>query len=289
MLSSDKSSSEPPFILPDSGSRTAWLSNADTLITKGMGGILAERQNTVTGLADVLDLGCGSGGWVMEIARCTSAITATGVDINERMINFATMNAQGQGLDNAHFQFMDIQQPFTFPDATFDLVNARTLFSSLTPTDWPPLVQECLRILRPGGILRLTELERTTTNSPAIERFWDLYARALFITGRSFSPDGRYIGIVPHLGRLLHQAGFQNIANQVHTPDLSSWAPGHRAWQEHTLITQTLLEPFLVKSGVTTSEDLARLREQEQLDMLSPDFSGLAFFFTTWGEKCTDI
>ncbi|HTK06536.1 MAG TPA: class I SAM-dependent methyltransferase [Ktedonobacteraceae bacterium] len=285
MSTSDHSNANWSFILPEGGALTAWLHSIDTLITRGIGGILAERGNDPSGFRDVLDLGCGVGGWAMAVASCSADIKVVGVDINEHLMSYAQMDAQGRGLDNVRFQIMDVRQPLEFPDNSFDLVNASTFFSSLSPADWPPLLRECARILRPGCILRLMELERAITNSPALEQFWDLYARALFVDGRSFSHDGKRIGIAVQMGRLLHEAGFQNIERQVHTPEFSSWAPGHHAWQEHTLITQTLLESFLVKSGVATREELARIREQEKLDMLSPDFCGLAHYYTAWGTK----
>jgi hypothetical protein len=38
-------------------------------------------------------------------------------------------------------------------------------------TAWPVLIQECMRITRPGGIIRLTEFDTYgTTNSPAVEK-----------------------------------------------------------------------------------------------------------------------
>jgi ubiquinone/menaquinone biosynthesis C-methylase UbiE len=285
MSSSEHSQSNSSFILPEGGALIAWLYHIDALITRGMDGILAERGNDISGLHDVLDLGCGAGGWAMEIAGISAAVTVTGVDINERIISHAQMHAKERGLDNAHFQVMNIQQPLAFPDASFDLVNARTLFSSFRPADWPPFLKECVRILRPGGVLRLTELERNMTTSPALERFWDLYSQALLVTGRSFSIDGKRIGIVPQLGRLLHEAGLEYIEQRAHLPQLSSWKSEHNAWQEHTLVTQTLLEPFLVESGVTSGEECQRIREQARMEMLSPTFCGIGFFMTAWGSK----
>src|SRR6266699_2543618 len=45
------------------------------------------------------------------------------------------------------------------PGGWFDLVNARTIAGFMRTSDWPALVQECVRILRPGGILRFTETD----------------------------------------------------------------------------------------------------------------------------------
>ncbi|HEY4388776.1 MAG TPA: hypothetical protein VGN34_30360, partial [Ktedonobacteraceae bacterium] len=68
MSSSDRSNADWSFIFPEGGALTAWLHNIDTLITRGMGGILSERGNDPSDFHDVLDLGCGAGGWAMDVA-----------------------------------------------------------------------------------------------------------------------------------------------------------------------------------------------------------------------------
>jgi ubiquinone/menaquinone biosynthesis C-methylase UbiE len=272
------------FIIEESSVQLAWLFNLDSVITRGMGGVFTERDGDLTGVQDILDLACGSGGWVLEVAHLYPHIKVIGVDSNKSLMSYVRAHAHAQGIKNAHFQTMDILEPLNFPDASFDLVNARALFSSLKPTDWPALLQECKRILRPGGTLRLTELERFITSSPSIERIWDLLARALYISGRSFSPNGQNIGIVAHLGRLLHEAGFQHIHNRAYAPNLSFWASDYASWREHDTFTWGLLEPFLIATGVTTAEEYQQLRTQAISDMVSESYCGIAFFLTTWGE-----
>jgi ubiquinone/menaquinone biosynthesis C-methylase UbiE len=274
-----------PFIMQESSPQLAWLFNLDAVVTRGMGGPLTERDGDLTGIQDILDLACGSGGWVLEVAFSHPRVTVTGVDLNESLMKYVRAHAQAQRIQNAHFRVMDILKPLDFPDASFDLVNARTLFSSLKPDDWPALLQECKRILRPDGVLRLTELERSNTSSPAVEHLWDIFARALNITGRSFSPDGRHIGIVPQLSRLFHQAGFEHVHNRAYAPDISPWAADFASWREHDTFAWTLLEPFFIESGMTTKEELDQIRAQAVKEMMAEDFCGTAFFLTTWGEK----
>ncbi len=283
--SSNSSQNDSTFIIEESNTQIAWLFNIDALLTRMMGGVLAERNNDLSGMRDVLDLACGSGRWAMEVAFRNPEVNVTAVDINESLISYVKTHARVRTLNNLEFHVENILQPLQFPDASFDLVNARCLFSSLSPQDWPPLIQECKRILRPGGVLRLTEMERSNTNSPSLEKFWDLYTKALYVSGRSLSHTGRFIGLTPHLGALLHNAGFQQIANRAHTPDASSWTPDAETWRQHTDSTWSLLIPFLVKSGVTTEEEINQLRTQASIEMLSNDYCILYFYFTVWGSK----
>jgi ubiquinone/menaquinone biosynthesis C-methylase UbiE len=273
------------FIMPESSSQLAWLFNLDSNLTRTMGGLFPERDDDIAGIHDILDLACGSGRWALEIAHLYPHTQVTGVDINKSLIEYVRAHAKVQGIKNAQYQVLDILDPLPFPDASFDLVNARTLYSSFSPADWPSLLRECYRILRPGGTLRLTEMERHLTNSAANERMWDFLSRALFVTGRSFSPDGHHIGIIPHLGRLQREVGFQHTQNRAFTSEISHMAPHFGNWREQDTYAWQLVEPFLVKSGVATQEEVQETRLQALKDFLSEDFCAIVFFFTCWGEK----
>src|SRR5579884_494101 len=100
-----------PFVMPESGSLIAWLFNLDKNVTKAMGGVLSERGNDLSGLHSILDLACGSGGWVLEVASQYPEISVSGVDLNESLINYVKAHAKVRGIDNAYFSVMNILEP----------------------------------------------------------------------------------------------------------------------------------------------------------------------------------
>src|SRR5579859_8069905 len=108
---------------PESAAEMVRLLQQDQLMTTGMGGIFPEIE--LDGVQQVLDLACGPGGWALDVAYNYSDMEVVGVDISERMIAYATVQAQVQQRNNVSFRVMDILQPLDFPDASFDLVNAR--------------------------------------------------------------------------------------------------------------------------------------------------------------------
>jgi ubiquinone/menaquinone biosynthesis C-methylase UbiE len=126
------------------------------------------------------------------------------------MIKYANAQAAVQGLDNATFHVMDMQQPLDFLDQSFDLASARSI--NFLPVDaWPRLVGEMARVTRPNGIVRLTESEWWYfTNSPALERLNAIIIRSIKAHG-SYSESGLFTGILPMLGRLLMDAGCEDI------------------------------------------------------------------------------
>jgi hypothetical protein len=153
------------------------------------------------------------------------------------------------------------------------------------PAAWPQLVQECLRILRPGGVLRLTESEYGISNSLAFEQLSSLFTRALKLAGRSFSPDGHHIGITPMLAQFLRDAGYQNIRHMAHAVDYSAGTEAHEGFCQDFQLGLKLAQPFLIAVGVTTQEEADRLYQQTLEEMYSDSFRVVSFMLTVWGEK----
>src|SRR5262245_37890349 len=57
----------------------------DQMLTAGMGGVLPEQADPAR-FQNVLDVACGTGGWLIEVARAYPAISRlVGVDISARM------------------------------------------------------------------------------------------------------------------------------------------------------------------------------------------------------------
>lgn len=277
---------------PESGAEMARLLDQDRTLTACMGGLWTELGN-VEAIHDVLDVACGPGGWAQEVAIAYPHLQVTGFDISHAMIEYASMQARIQKLANVHFEVMDATRPLALPDASFDLVNARLLAGFMLTQHWEPLVEECHRVLRPGGILRLTETDTWgITNSPAAQQLLDLANRAAWLTGHSFDPSGRTIGITPMLDRLITRAGFQDIQSKPHAINFSIGAKAHHAVYENFRVFLKLLQPFLLKvrsafpdSGIPDQEELDRLYNQMLLEMIEDDFVGIFYLLTVWAVK----
>lgn len=268
---------------PESGAEMARLINQDRLITKGMGGLFSEQPD-LTDIHRILDVGCGPGGWVLEVAFAYPDIEVVGFDVSEAMIDYARTQAQVQGLDNAQFHVMDARQPLSFPDNSFDLVNARFI-AFLGPAVWPKLLQECQRITRPGGGIRLTENEWCFTNSSAHEKLYGKMCQALKMAGSSYSPDGRIYGITPMLGGVLRDIGCIDIRQVAHVIDFSVGTEDYEGFFRDWVTTFHLIKPFLIKWGVTTQEEVDQLVNQVEVEMRQEDYRGIMFVLTAWGHK----
>jgi|SRR5450755_607138 ubiquinone/menaquinone biosynthesis C-methylase UbiE len=286
-MTGDVQSNNSYIIDAENPAEMARLMQFDRTTTDAMDGVLAEQPDSaLTRIHNVLDLGCGPGGWVLDVAYEYPDFEIEGVDISKIMVNYANTRARTQGRANASFAVMDITQPLDFPDASFDLVNARFLINVFHRDHWSVLMKEAVRILRPGGILRWTETDRFgLTNSLAGERMMAFALEAEWHAGYTFSPDGRSNGITPVLGRLMRQAGIQSVQEKAH---LLNYSAGTEAWQsmyDNARVGLELMRPFLVKAGLVNEAEMDRLYQQGMIEMMAEDFCGVWYYMTAWGSK----
>lgn len=118
----------------------------------------------VQGASQILDVGCGIGGSTLYLAAKFQAI-AQGITLSPIQANRATERAQAAGLP-ATFQVADaLQMPFT--DQSFDLV--WTLESGEHMPNKERFMQECYRVLKPGGtLLMATWCHRSIEEQPLL-------------------------------------------------------------------------------------------------------------------------
>ena len=283
--SPSNSPDENTYVLDiESAAELARLLHQDGYVTKSMGGVLAE-QTDISNIHDIIDIACGPGGWALEVAGSYPDIKVVGIDISKSMIEYARALAKAQKLKNVEFLVMNALKPLDFPTASFDLVNARFLQGFISPHAWPALLQECLRVCRPGGIIRLTEIEAAITNSPASEKMVGMFTLALKLAGRSLSPEGRHLGIVLMLERFLRDAGCENVQSKAHVLSYSAGTEAHSGWYQNTMVGAQLLKPFLIKMQVTTHDEFDQLYEQMLRELREEWFCGIEFFLTAWGKK----
>src|SRR5262245_14735173 len=109
----------------------------------------------LTSADHVLDVGCGSGGPALFLAREVGC-PVTGVDINEAGIRAGLALAREAGMqDRVHFRHADVREPLPFPDQAFDALVCMDVMCHLP--DRRRLFDEWRRVLRPGGRVLYTD------------------------------------------------------------------------------------------------------------------------------------
>ncbi len=109
----------------------------------------------VAPLPAILDVGCGTGINLLELARVLGPCRKlVGVDLSAGMLEVARRKAAAAGVA-ATFQVGDAEA-LDLPDGTFDLVVCNSAYHWFP--DRARAIKEMARILRPGGQLLLTTL-----------------------------------------------------------------------------------------------------------------------------------
>jgi 2-polyprenyl-3-methyl-5-hydroxy-6-metoxy-1,4-benzoquinol methylase len=103
------------------------------------------RANSM--VSSALDLGCGTGELVCDLARM--GVTAVGVDFAEEMISLCRQKAAAESLDRCKFVAASV---FDYePDVQCDLISANGLIEYISPLQLLDLVRRTKRWLKPGG------------------------------------------------------------------------------------------------------------------------------------------
>jgi SAM-dependent methyltransferase len=103
----------------------------------------------------VLEVGCGSGGSALFLAR-TIGCSLTGIDINDRGIRNAKRLASENGLgERAKFQKADASRRLPFGDDSFDALISNDVMCHIPHRG--KVLSEWFRVLRPGGRMLFTD------------------------------------------------------------------------------------------------------------------------------------
>ena len=178
----------------------------------------------------MLDVACGSGQWVRDMATWSPDMTVVGLDRQEQVVEQARYHSRIWRLDNTGFLVGDMHHMDAIEDDSFDLVHARFLSLVVAPQQWSALLQECLRVCQVGGTLVWTEAGFPRSNSAAFRRWCEWMKHA--ITRLGYTPD-----VTLHMERLLGDVDGVDGAHvrRVETVlDLSVDKPLHTQLYRHT-------------------------------------------------------
>ncbi|KAH8682167.1 methyltransferase LaeA [Xylariales sp. PMI_506] len=183
------------------------------------GGLHQHQLPTGTALR-ILDLGCGTGIWTIDMADKYPTSTIVGLDLNF---------TQPQSIPNTiEFRQQDITEPdWHLEQNSFDLVHLRMLAGCIK--DWSGLYRNIFRHLKPEtGIVEHIEIdfrpESYNNSLPADSslRFW---ANELY---EAFERTGQSMIINPNPEVLLKQAGFVNIEHTELPIPYHAWPVNER-------------------------------------------------------------
>jgi len=259
------------------------LTIQDELATTLMGGPLSEQSGAAS-IRRVLDIGSGSGSWVLSAAKTYPEMSLIGIDISQRMVDYARQQTSDLQLtERVEFHVMNALLMLEFPDDYFDLVNLRFGIGYLRTWDWPKLLGDMLRVCRPSGIVRVTECEvGGQSSSQAVTQLYSLLTTALFREGHLFEQNPR--GLIDHLVPLLTRHGIQQVQARTYVSTPPPGSPEVQAGAQDIIGLCRVSRPFLEKWDCLPA-DYDAFCQQVIAEVQNPAFTSSATLLTVWGNK----
>lgn len=189
----------------------------------------------------VLDIGCGTGRWVVEMAQQFPQANIIGVDLVVPSISDPPFNCT--------FTAGNILTGLDFPDQSFDFVHMRLLYSAIPARAWPGVIHEMVRMTRQGGWIESVEAATIENRGPSAEQMNTWIIDACRMRGLDMT-------IAPHLGLMLQTAGLQDVQQRIISLPIgeNSGRLGAMLKTDIVAIMQGA-KPLVVSQGLTSSED----------------------------------
>ncbi|RUP23897.1 S-adenosyl-L-methionine-dependent methyltransferase [Jimgerdemannia flammicorona] len=141
---------------------------------------------------------CGSATWLLEMATEFPEVEFYGIDISP-------IFPREIKPPNTHFSIVDVVQGLPFPDDYFSFAQQRMFMPALRTSEWPSVMADIFRVVKPGGWIQLLEADPNIHNVPEEKMdFWNKFLEYRASVNEDHSTFRR-------LAKHLKRAGFQSV------------------------------------------------------------------------------
>lgn len=164
----------------------------------------------------ILDIGCGSGIYCIQVADEFPDAQVHGIDISPIQPHLVPPNCT--------FYVADILEGLWFQDKHFDFIHSRDIHSGIPGGNWVVYLRELFRLLKPGGWVQLVEMDPwpcCDDGTLSEDSAWITYLIAMkeMLERRRVE----VFGLGNNLRGYVEEAGFMNITEQHKKCPLGKW------------------------------------------------------------------
>ncbi|MGZ3665026.1 MAG: class I SAM-dependent methyltransferase [Ktedonobacterales bacterium] len=228
----------------------------------------------------ILDVGTGTGRWAREVATVFPAANVLGLDLNAPPVDEqAEAGRQEMRPPNYGFVPGNILEGLPFADASFDFVHMRLLVLALPHDRWPFVVNELIRVTRPGGWVESVEVIADEQGGPAVDQIMGWVAAMLQRRGIDIADGSR-------VGALLQAQGLVNVfSRRVEVPIGVHGGRVGRLMAADILNGMQALRGPMEALGITTAAEFDRVFAEAKQAMDSPRVRCVAPFYVACGQR----
>lgn len=150
----------------------------------------------------ILDIGCGTSSWGIEIARNYPDTKVIGLDLGGQ-----TQPSSSTIPQNYAYQTGDFQETWPFSSGQADYIHTRFINHSIS--NYTSFISEALRCLKPGGYFEIQDFWLPgPTTVPLVADHWKFYVEVALSMGRDFQ------AMKLHWHKYLTDGGFMNVQHE---------------------------------------------------------------------------
>lgn len=230
--------------------------------------------------SSILDVGTGTGRWAYEMAELFPQAKIVGTDITPPPADSPALPGQNDPRPhNYTFVAANVLEGLPFPDASFDFVHMRLLYSAIPHARWPFVINELVRVTRPGGWIESIESAVALNPGPALAHLSSTINE--MIARRGIEPlDGARVG------EMMRAAGLADIAQRRIDVPLGSYGGRIGSMMATDLLAG--IEAFgglLVQTGVLTAEQFQQIHDNLRAEFASPENRAVGPFYVAYGRR----
>ncbi|CAG8524884.1 4028_t:CDS:2 [Ambispora gerdemannii] len=224
--------------------------------------------------AKILDIGCGDGAWLAQMATEFPRSSFLGLDIS-------AIDQTKFYPGNLSFIQSNVLDGMPFENSEFDYVHMQMLSMAFTEKEWNQIViPEMIRITKSGGFIEIMEVDLLPKNAGPN---YIKVAQGLLKELQSRGINGRITELLPRM--IESTKAIVNIQQEIKTLPIGSWGGevGEKH-QESTMIVLRNFAPQLAHAiGIPTYQFnglLASAREE-----MDDEWKTFVNFLRIWGQK----
>ncbi|KAK5053153.1 hypothetical protein LTR84_002127 [Exophiala bonariae] len=232
----------------------------------------------------ILDIGCGTGIWCIDVADEFPESSVIGVDLSPIQPSWVPPNCR--------FYVDDIEREWTYsPAEHFDYIHARDLIGFIGP--WKQLLSHIFDNLKPGGFF---EIQDCTTPPESIDSGLDLVPdlvqwqlkmfEGMAMLGKE-SPGDAY-GIQSYMT----EVGFVDTHVEIHKVPIGPWAQGNKHKELGLILQEHVsdsVEPYTMavytRALGFSAEDAQATVERVKNNIQKTEAHLYLSYYFLWGQK----
>ncbi|KAI8988914.1 S-adenosyl-L-methionine-dependent methyltransferase [Pilobolus umbonatus] len=205
----------------------------------------------------ILESACGLGLWTIEMAQQYPNCEIIAIDklLPSDRLKMNDDLPRRNTTGSIKFQYGNVLEPLAFPDNHFDLIYQREIGTSIAFDQWPNMLAEFYRTMKPGANIELVEHDLLFSNvGPILAYFneWCLIAAESVNTIQCYSD---------YICGLLEDAGFINVEELLFEIPVGEW-PEDDMQKQHGYLYKELVKTLFKSmryawssgAGVTVGE-----------------------------------